>query len=318
MWREDERQSETASSDDSAYTHGVIEPKVLLFYLFTPLRDPEAIVQWQRVVCESLGITGRIIVSPHGINGTVGGGLREVKKYIKATKKYEPFRKIDFKWSEGTGRDFPRLSVKARPELVAFGIPNEIEVNADGVVNGGTHLSPDEVDKLVADRGGDVIFFDGRNAFETQVGRFRNAIVPDVKTTHDFIEEIESGKYDDLKNRPIVTYCTGGIRCEILSTVMKNRGFREVYQIDGGIVRYGEVKGDSGLWEGSLFVFDERQTISFAAETQTLGRCEQCDAPTSLFVNCVNPSCRALLLLCDECAASLEQRECDETHLNRR
>ena len=83
-------------------------------------------------------------------------------------------------------------------------------------------------------------FFDGRNAMEAEIGRFRGAIVPDVNTTHDFIQEIESGKYDDLKDKPVITYCTGGIRCEILSALMKNRGFNEIYQIDGGIVRYGE------------------------------------------------------------------------------
>ena len=294
------------------------EPKVLLFYLFTPLRDPEAVHQWQRVLCESLGLTGRIIVSPHGINGTVGGGLREVKKYIKATKRYEPFHHMDFKWSEGTGKDFPRLSIKVRDELVAFGVPHEIEVNRDGVVNGGVHLSPDEVDELVATRGDEVVFFDGRNAFEAEIGRFRNAVIPDVKTTHDFIAEIESGKYDDLKSRPVVTYCTGGIRCEILSAVMKNRGFSEVYQIDGGIVRYGEAKRDSSLWEGALFVFDERQTVTFSENALTLGVCESCQSPTSRYVNCKNLSCRALILQCDECAEKSSAENCNETHRNRR
>lgn len=294
------------------------EPKVLLFYLFTPLSDPEAVHQWQRVLCESLGLTGRIIVSPHGINGTVGGGLREVKKYIKATKRYEPFRTIDFKWSEGTGQDFPRLSIKVRDELVAFGVPDEIQVTPDGVVNGGLHLSPDEVDELVATRGDDVVFFDGRNAFEAEIGRFRNAVVPDVKTTHDFIAEIDSGKYDSLKNRPIVTYCTGGIRCEILSAVMKSRGFSEVYQIDGGIVRYGESKRDSSLWEGALFVFDERQTVTFSKNARVLGSCETCQQPTSHYVNCKNPACRALILQCHECAGSMTSKSCNETHHNRR
>ena len=122
------------------------EPKVLLFYLFTPLADPEAIHQWQRVLCESLGLRGRIIISPHGINGTVGGPMADVKKYLKATKRYAPFKNIDFKWSDGRGDDFPRLSVKVRPELVAFGVPEEILVKSEGIVNGGIHLTPHEVD----------------------------------------------------------------------------------------------------------------------------------------------------------------------------
>jgi UPF0176 protein len=100
------------------------------------------------------------------------------------------------------------------------------------------------------------VFFDGRNAHEAAIGKFKNAVVPNTFTTHDFITELESGKYDDIKDKPIVTYCTGGIRCEVLSSLMINRGFKEVYQIDGGIVKYGEVYGDDGLWEGSLRVFD--------------------------------------------------------------
>lgn len=275
-------------------------------------------MQWQRVLCESLGLRGRIILSPHGINGTVGGGLRECKRYIKAMKQYAPFRQIDFKWSEGTGHDFPRLSVKARPELVAFGVPDEVIVTEQGVLNGGIHLTPNEVDELVASRGDDVVFFDGRNAFEAAVGRFRNAVIPNVKTTHDFIEELESGKFDSLKGRPVITYCTGGIRCEVLSVLMKNRGFSEVYQIDGGVVRYGEAKRDRGLWEGALYVFDERQTMTFSDDAATLGACETCHAPTSSYVNCNNLACRALILQCETCHATWTEDRCDDTHRNRR
>ena len=294
------------------------EPKVLLFYLFTPLADPDAIHQWQRVLCENLGLRGRIIVSRHGINGTVGGPMADVKKYVKATKRYLPFKDIDFKWSDGQGEDFPRLSVKVRPELVAFGVPDEIAVTSDGIVNGGTHLSPSEVDELVAQRGSEVVFFDGRNAFEAAIGRFRGAVVPDVKTTHDFIQEIESGKYDDLKGRPIVTYCTGGIRCEILTVLMKNRGFDEVYQIEGGIVKYGDARGDDGLWEGSLFVFDERMTVNFSDRSTAISHCETCHVPTTSYVNCADLACRALILMCPACVSAGHNSECSPSHAGRR
>ncbi len=186
--------------------------KVILYYVFTPLKDPDAILVWQRNLCESLGLKGRILISPHGINGTVGGDMSAVKKYIKATKKYPRFKRIVFKWSDGNGTDFPRLSVKLKDELVAFGNPDEIKVNEKGVVGGGIHLRPEEVNKLVEERGDDVVFFDGRNAFEAKIGKFKNAIVPDVVTSADFVAEIESGKYDHLKAKPVVTYCTGGIR----------------------------------------------------------------------------------------------------------
>ena len=160
--------------------------------------------------------------------------------------------------------DFPKLSVKVRDEIVAFNAAGEIKVDEDGIIGGGVHLRPEEVNSLVEGRGDDVVFFDGRNAMEAQIGRFRDAVVPDVTTTHDFIGELESGKYDWMKDKPVVTYCTGGVRCEILSSLMLNRGFREVYQIDGGIVRYGEKYGNDGLWEGSLYVFDKRMQIGRA------------------------------------------------------
>ena len=231
--------------------------KVILYYGFAPVADPDAVRLWQRHLCESLGIKGRILISKHGINGTLGGDMSALKKYVRQTKEYPGFKKIDFKWSDGTGNDFPRLRVRVRDELVAFGAPDEIKVDENGVINGGKHLKPYEVDKLVAERGNDVVFFDGRNAFEAKIGKFKDAVVPDVVTSRDFIKEIESGKYDDLKDKPVVTYCTGGIRCEILSAVMVNRGFKEVYQIDGGIVKYGNKFADDSHWEGSLYRSEE-------------------------------------------------------------
>jgi UPF0176 protein len=125
--------------------------------------------------------------------------------------------------------------------------------------------------------------------------------VPDITTSHDFVKEIESGKYDHMKDKPVVTYCTGGIRCEILSVVMKNRGFKEVYQMKGGIVRYGNAFGDDGLWEGSLYTFDDRLTIDFSDHTKLIGTCAHCDGPTKEFRNCQKPECHQLVLLCDPC-----------------
>ena len=228
---------------------------MILYYGFTPLDDPEAIRLWQETLCRSLGLKGRILLSRHGINGTLGGDMTALKKYIRATKKYPGFKRIDFKWSDGTGNDFPRLRIRVRDEVVSFGAPGELRVNERGVIGGGVHLKPAQVNDLVKRRGDDVVFFDARNSFEARIGRFKNAIVPDVRTTRDFVAEFDSGKYDHLKQRPIVTYCTGGIRCEVLSSLMKSRGFDEVYQLEGGIVRYGEEFGDAGLWEGSLYVF---------------------------------------------------------------
>ncbi|MFX4273987.1 rhodanese-related sulfurtransferase [Propionibacteriaceae bacterium Y1685] len=277
--------------------------KVLLYYRFTPLADPEAVRLWQHELCTRLGLTGRIIISAHGINGTVGGEVSAVKQYAKQTRSYPPFADLDLKWSDGTGQDFPRLSVRVRDEVVTFGAAEELVVDADGVVGGGQHLTPEQVHALVAERGDEVAFFDGRNAWEASIGRFAGAVVPDVDTTADFVRELESGRHDDLKNRPVITYCTGGVRCEVLSALMINRGFTEVYQLDGGIVRYGETFGDDGLWQGSLRVFDQRGRIDFSDHTTVIGRCERCDAPTSDHVDCTAPQCKGRALLCNACAA---------------
>lgn len=276
---------------------------MILYYGFTPISDPDAMLLWQTELCESLGVKGRILISKHGINGTLAGEMAALKKYVSSTRKYPSFKKIAFKWSDGTGNEFPRLSIKVKSELVAFGDPEAIEVDEKGVVEGGMHLRPDQLDKLVQERGDEVVFFDGRNAFEAKIGKFKGAIIPDVKTSRDFIEEIKSGKYDSIKDKPVVTYCTGGIRCEILSAVMVKNGFKEVYQIDGGIVKYGNAFGDDGLWEGSLYTFDSRMNIDFSDHTKVIGKCEKCTEPSNSFRNCNTASCHQLILLCDACAA---------------
>ncbi|MEO7904840.1 MAG: rhodanese-related sulfurtransferase [Candidatus Saccharimonadales bacterium] len=275
--------------------------KIILYYKFTPIADPVTMQLWQKSLAASLNLKGRILISPHGLNGTLGGEMDDLKAYIKATKEFAGFKDAVFKWSDGTRDDFPRLSVKNRDEIVAFNAADELRVDENGVVGGGVHLKPKQVNKLVQDRGDEVVFFDGRNAHEAAIGKFKNAIVPDTNTSHDFIRELESGKYDDLKDKPIVTYCTGGIRCEILSSLMINRGFKEVYQIDGGIVKYGEAFGDDGLWEGSLRVFDDRMTIDFSDHAATIGRCSHCDGPTNNYENCAWANCNDLVLICLHC-----------------
>jgi len=275
--------------------------KIILYYKFTPISDPIAMKLWQKTLCDSLHLHGRILLSPHGINGTVGGEIVDLKKYIKATKEFEGFKGTVFKWSDGGREDFPRMSVKVKDEIVAFGAAKELKVDENGLVGGGIHLKPKEVNELVDERGNEVVFFDGRNAFEAKIGKFKNAVVPDTRTSRDFIRELESGKYDDIKDKPIITYCTGGVRCEILSTLMKNRGFREVYQIDGGIVRYGEHYGDDGLWEGSLHVFDDRMKVDFSDHTQVVGECMHCKGPTNNYENCAWANCNDLVLICLQC-----------------
>lgn len=275
-----------------------------------PIKDPEAVRLWQRSLCEKHNLKGRILIAEHGINGTVGGELKDLKQYAKETKTY--FKGVAFKWSDGSREDFPRLQVKVRPEIVTFGAANEIEVNENGIVGGGKHLKPEQVHELVNEKE-DVVFFDGRNAYEAEIGRFKDAVVADVQHSRDFIKEIEDPKYDELKKKPVVTYCTGGIRCEVLSALMKKRGFKEVYQIDGGIVKYGEKYGDDGLWEGSLYVFDDRMGIKFSNRAKDIGECVHCDRATSHYENCADKKCNALTLICESCAQQLRYCKLHQT-----
>ena len=276
--------------------------KTILYYKFTTITDPEAVKLWQRALCEKLNLKGRIIISEHGINGTLGGDIKDVKAYIKETKTYPGFKTTVFKWSDGSIDDFPKLKVKVRPEIVTFGIADELKVNEQGVIGGGKHLKPEQIHQLIEERGDDVIFFDGRNAYEAAVGKFDDAIVPDVRHTRNFATELEDPKYDAIKDKPIVTYCTGGIRCEVLSMMMKNRGFKDVYQIDGGIVKYGEKYGDEGKWKGSLYVFDDRMGMKFSDKAVDIGQCVHCAGKTSNYENCANKACNDLILICESCA----------------
>lgn len=276
--------------------------KILLYYKFTPISDPEAVKLWQKTLCDSLNLRGRILVSRHGLNGTVGGDIDDLKAYTRATKQYPGFKDIVWKWSDGSREDFPRMSVKHRRELVGFqNSDDEFDVNMDGVIDGGKHLKPKQVHEMIEKYGDDVVFFDGRNEHEALIGKFKNAVVPNTNTSRDFIAELESDKYDDIKNKKVITYCTGGIRCEVISAMMKKRGFKDVYQIDGGIVKYGEKYGDDGLWEGSLRVFDKRMTVNFSDHTKTIGECTHCQGKTSNFENCAYAQCNDLVLICEDC-----------------
>lgn len=281
--------------------------KILLYYIFSPISDPEAVKLWQKTLADSLHLRGRILISKQGFNGTAGGEMDDLKAYIKATKTYPAFKDIVFKWSNGAREDFPRMSVKTRRELVGFqNNEDEFQVDQRGVVGGGVHLKPKQVHELIEQFGEDVIFFDGRNEHEAKIGKFKNAIVPNTNNSRDFIAELESDKYDDYKDKKIVTYCTGGVRCEVISAMMKKRGFKDVYQIDGGIVKYGEVYGDDGLWEGSLRVFDDRMTVEFSDHAKTIGKCSHCQGATSNFENCAWNHCNELVLICDNCKKNPE------------
>lgn len=284
--------------------------KVILYYKFVPVKDPEMTMRWQRELCTRLNLKGRVLIADHGINGTLGGDLEDLKRYKREMNKSVVFKGIVYKWSDGTGEEFPKLKIKVKPELVALNAADEIIVSEKGIENGGKHLRPKDVHKLLKERGDEVVFFDGRNKYEAAIGKFKGAIVPDVDTSHDFAKELEDPKYEAIKDKPIVTYCTGGVRCEVISAMMKNRGFKEVYQIDGGIVKYGETYGDDGLWEGKLHIFDDRMQMQFSDKAKDIGACTHCDGPTSRYINCDNVACNRLVLVCRNCDKKSKCEKC--------
>lgn len=275
--------------------------KIILFYKFVPVTDTDMTMRWQRELCERLGLKGRILISPHGINGTLGGTIENLRLYKRAMSETLQFKGIIYKWSDGGSEDFPKLKVKVKPEIVAFDAADEIVVTERGIENGGKHLKPAALHKLVEEKGDEVVFYDGRNMYEAQIGRFKNTVIPNTTTSRDFKKDIEEGEIAKYKDKPIVTYCTGGIRCEILSAMMKNRGYKEVYQVDGGIVKYGEKYKDDGLWEGKLFVFDDRMQLAFSDKAKDIADCEVCGVKTSHQINSTNIR-RKLHVMCESCA----------------
>lgn len=268
--------------------------KIILYYKFVPVQDMQTVMFWQRNLCERLNLKGRIIIAGQGINGTVGGNIEDVKMYIRDMNKHPLFKGIQYKWSDGQRDDFPRLSVKVRPELVTLA-PNE----TFDVFNSTKGLKPKAWHEYLENHP-DAIVLDARNDYESDIGAFKtkNVVRPKIKNFRDIKPELDKLP----KDKPILTYCTGDIRCEYLSAYMKHKGFDEVYHLDGGIVKYGQEFGDEGYWEGKCFVFDERMNIAFSDKAKDIGRCVHCGSETSNHENCSNKTCNRLILACKECA----------------
>jgi len=275
---------------------------VLLFHALQVLADPCAVRLWQQELAGRHGVCGRIVVSPQGLHAVVGGDAEQLDRYAAATREHPAFADLRCHLVQGQVDERPGLRVTLQEELVPFGAAGELQLGAQGVVGGGARLDPAAVHDLVARHGSEVVFLDGRNRYAAEVGRFRGAVVPDVNAARDFVRELESGRLDALKQRRVVTYCASGLRSEILSSLMLNRGFGEVYSLDGGIVSYtADVAGD-GLWEGTLYVLGDRVQILVGDQPAVLGRCESCSASTCSYRDCVAPQCRNRPLLCNGCA----------------
>jgi UPF0176 protein len=262
---------------------------VLLYYKYVDIADPEAERIAHRELCESLELKGRIFIGTEGINGTVAGSQKAINAYKKAMNKHALFNDIQFKVSYADHNPFPKLRIKVRPEVVTL----EAEVD---MKNTAPRLTPAQLNTMLKEK--DVVLFDARNNYESAIGRFKGAITPDIKLFKDLPAALE--QYEDLKDKTVVTYCTGGIRCEKASALMREKGFKDVYQLDGGIVTYAEQYPEAA-WEGDCFVFDDRMKVSFKEQPELLGACIACGGGTNDYYNCAYKPCNKLSLICVDC-----------------
>jgi UPF0176 protein len=264
---------------------------VLLYYKYVHLPDPTAEMAAQRELCTRLGLKGRILLASEGINGTLAGTPEAAEAYVAAMHAHPLFGDITYKRDVTEGMPFPRLRIKVRPEVVTLGVDID-------PANTAPRLTPAQFNAMIADP--NVILFDARNNYESAIGRFRGAVTPDITLFKDLPAALDD--YADLKDKTIVTYCTGGIRCEKASALMKQRGFTNVYQLDGGIINYAQTYPE-GAFEGECFVFDERMSVAFNNHPARLGACHHCGGATNTYHNCALPSCNDLVLMCASCLA---------------
>ncbi len=271
--------------------------KVILFYKYTPIENPEALKKEQLLICEKLSLTGRGIVAPEGINFTLEGETNKIEKYIKLMKADKRFKDIHFKISEGTGQSFPKLSIKVRPEIVAG------ELGEDDVkpwITTGKYLTVEQLHEwLHSDR--EFFIVDMRNDIEQQVGHFESSILSGMEYFKDLPKILPRLK--SLKNKTIVTVCTGGVRCEKASGFLIKHGFKDVYQLYGGIVTYME-KYPGENFKGSLYVFDQRLVMGFNMDDpqrEVVGKCAKCQIPSENLINCLDGFCNRHFIVCQEC-----------------
>lgn len=277
--------------------------QVLLYYRYVPIPDPEDYAQRHHALCEELGLRGRVLIGAEGINGTVSGETAATEAYMEAMHRDPLTAEMVFKIDPAEGHVFPRLAVKHRPEIVTLGLPGESDIDPNELT--GERLSPREF--LEAMRDEDAVIIDGRNLYEAELGRFKGAVCPPIENFREFPGWLREHA-DELRGKKLLTYCTGGIRCEKLSGYLLKEGFEQVYQLEGGIVTYGkdpEVRGRD--FEGLCYVFDERVGIE-VNHTETrriISHCRYCGSEQPHYGNCRLPTCNAQIFVCPSCRESV-------------
>src|SRR3989338_4266506 len=273
-----------------------MEHQIILFYKYVHIADPEAVKVWQTEICERLNLTGRCIIAAEGINATFEGTKENIEEYVRELENDERFLDIHFKYSPGTGDAFPKLSIKVRKEIVSLGLVCDV----DPTLLTGKRLKPEELHEWIKEKK-EFYIVDMRNVYEHKVGHFENSILPPIENFRDLPKVVEQIKH--LKNKTVLTVCTGGVRCEKASGFLITQGFNYVYQLDGGIVTYME-KYPNEDFKGKLYVFDGRVTQSFYTDDpkrEVVGKCDSCGNMSENYVNCANPVCHRHFIACNKC-----------------
>lgn len=290
---------------DSTHTHPSVvhadRPyRVLLYYKFVPISNPTLVRDEQELQCRSLGLMGRILIAPEGINGTVSGTPQATAAYQAYMQQHPLFANTEFKVDAAEAHAFGRLNVRLKRELVNLGTDEPIGP-ADG---NAPYIEPDEMREMLRNQPDDVVILDTRSRYEYEIGRFKNAIAVEIDNFRQLPQHLQDLSH--LKHKKIITYCTGGIRCEKVTALMLQQGFENVYQLHGGIIRYAHEMGGEGF-EGKCYVFDRRISVPVnSVDPTVIAHCHVCGTATEQMVNCANVDCNKQVVLCPTCADELE------------
>lgn len=269
--------------------------QVVAFYKYVPIEEAEVFAIRHLKYCQRLGIGGRIIVADEGINGQLSGTVEQCKQYIADLTADERFATTDFKIDPAEKPAFAKMHVRYKREIVNSGLADIKEV--DPSKETGKHLSAEDFKKLK--QRDDVVIIDVRSNYETQIGRFKNAVTLNMENFREFPEKV--AELEQFKDKTVVTYCTGGIKCEKASALLLKRGFKDVYQLDGGIIKYAKLAGGEDF-EGKCYVFDGRVVVDVNEVNPTLiSECIHCQTPSARMINCVNELCNEQIVMCESC-----------------
>ena len=247
---------------------------VAALYKFVEIDDLLSLQSNLYEICEKNNIMGTILIANEGINGTISGKNNEINQTISLLKSDKRFANIEIKYSSANKQPFHRMKVRLKKEIVTIGLP---EINPNKKV--GTYVKPEDWNDLISDP--NVIVIDTRNKYETKIGSFQNALDPETSSFREFpdwVKKFKSSK--ENANKKIAMFCTGGIRCEKASSLMKEEGFEDVYHLQGGILKYLEtIDKENSLWNGECFVFDQRVCLTDELEVGSYKMCFACRMP---------------------------------------